>query len=111
MEEKTVYIVQFWTRPEGGNRVIDWLNDKHLADVVAEPGFLWARMFSLEQTSEDGWPAYMMMYGLESREALEKYLTGDSPVRYATEREELGLAELLRVERYIGTPGVLFHSE
>ncbi len=111
MEEKTVYIVQFWTRPDGGERVIEWLNGTHLADVVSQPGFLWARMFAMEQTSDDGWPAYMMMYGLESREALETYFNSDAQARYAKEREALGLDELLRVERYVGTPGVSLRSE
>ena len=111
MEEKVVYVVHFWTRPDGGERVIDWLNGAHLADVVAQPGFIWARMFSMEHSSEDGWPAYMMMYGLESREALEAYFNSDATARYAEERRKLNLDELVRVERYIGTPGVFLKSD
>ena len=105
MEEKTVYIVQFWLDPEGGEKVLDWLNGNHLADVVGQPGFLWARMFDLEQVDDDGWPAYMMMYGLESRQALDDYFNSDAPLQYARERAELGLEEVLRTERYFGTPG------
>lgn len=111
MEEKTVYIVQFWTKPDGGEKVIAWLNGMHLGDVVAQPGFIWARMFTMEQTDDDGWPAYMMMYGLESRQALEDYFNSDAPIRYAKERQELGLDELLRVDRYIGTPGIYLKSD
>jgi hypothetical protein len=105
MEEKTVYIVQFWLKPDGGQKVLDWLNGNHLTDVVNQPGFLWARMFDLEQADEDGWPAYMMMYGLESRQALEDYFNSEAPKQYARERIELGLDELLRAERYFGSPG------
>ena len=111
MEEKTVYIVQFWTRPDGGERVIDWLNNTHLADVVSQPGFLWTRMFAMEETDEDGWPGYMMMYGVESRESLETYFNSEATQRYAKEREELGLDELLRIKKFVGTPGVFLKSE
>lgn len=111
MEEKTLYVVQFWVHPERGDKVLDWLNGMHLADVVAQPGFIWARMITMEQKDDDGWPAYMMMYGLKSREDLENYINSDAPIRYAKEREELGLDELIRANRYIGTPGAFLKSD
>jgi hypothetical protein len=81
-----------------------------LEDVVSQPGFLWARMIFLEETSEDGWSSYMMMYGVESREALEVYFNSDASARYAKERADLGLDDLVRVERHIGDPGPLLTS-
>ncbi len=110
MEAQAVYIVQFWIRPNGGARVIEWLNDTHLADVVAQPGFLWARMYALEHGSDDGWPAYMMIYGLDSRQALDAYFESDAPKRYARERVELGLDALFRAEHYCGSPERFFKA-
>jgi len=102
MDENAVYIVQFWVDPDEGHKVIDWLRRTHLADVAGQPGFLWARMFELEQTDEDGWPAYMMTYGLESREALDAYFESDAPRRYARERSDLDLDRLIRANRFFG---------
>jgi hypothetical protein len=79
--------------------------------VVGQPGFLWARMFDLEQSDEDGWPAYMMMYGLESREALEAYFGSDAPPRYARERIELDLDRLIRANRFFGKPAMRIDSK
>lgn len=111
MEEKAVYIVQFWIDPDEGHKVMDWLTGTHLADVVAQPGFLWARMFDLEQTDDDGWPAYMMMYGLESRDMLDAYFNSDAPVRYARERTELDLDRLIRANRFFGKPAMRIDAD
>jgi hypothetical protein len=102
LQEEICYVVRFWIDPVDGGRVLDWLNDAHLADVAAQPGFLWARLIELEENDEWGWPAYVMIYGIQSREALESYLTGDAPLRYARERSELGIDPVLRAERSSG---------
>ena len=110
MEEKTIYFVKLWINPEASERFFDWLNTSHFADVVALPGFLWGRMIALEASNEDGWPAYMMMYGVESREALEAYFKSDAPAGFAKERQELDLDEHLRFERDIGAPAKFLQS-
>lgn len=111
MEEKTIYFVKLWIRPEACERFYEWLNGSHFADVVALPGFLWGRCYELEETSEDGWPALMMMYGLQSRQALEAYFNSDAPAGFAKERVDLDLDDHLRFERYIGTPGEIIQTQ
>ena len=70
MDAPVLYVVQAWVSPDGGDRYLDWLEQKHMAEVIREPGFLWARRVRLDQTDERGWRGYLLLYGLASREAL-----------------------------------------
>ncbi len=101
-EANAVYMVRFWIKPGGEEKVLDWLDTSHIADVVGQPGFLWARRFRLEGTDDDGWAAHAMIYGLESMDHLHAYMNGDAARGYAEERETLGLAPLLRMDRCWG---------
>ncbi|HEY5209714.1 MAG TPA: DUF4286 family protein [Stellaceae bacterium] len=101
MEATTYYVVRFWIKPEGGQAVIDWLDSRHMAEVTAQPGFLWSRRCRLEQDAPDGWHAYLMIYGLESRAALERYFNSPARERFAEEGKPF--AAVMRTERGWGT--------
>jgi len=96
-----VYMVRFWIRPDAIDTVLDWLDGGHIAEVVEGPGFLWARRVRLanEDAADDGWPGFAMIYGAENLEALHSYFKSDEPARFAKERAEKGIDELIRVER------------
>jgi hypothetical protein len=98
-----VYLVRFWVKPGGEEKVLDWLDKGHLKDVVGQPGFLWARRYKLTQPDAEGWPCYAMIYGVESLAALEAYFTSAATKQYARERAELGLDALLKMDRNWGT--------
>src|SRR5262245_33211127 len=83
MDAPFVYLVRFWVNPAGAAAVLRWLDGGHMRDVVAQPGFLWVRRVRLEQNSPEGWPGYLMIYGLESRDALQAYFNGPAPARFA----------------------------
>lgn len=100
MNAPFVYIVKVWIDPAGADAILHWLDSKHLADVVAEPGFLSMQRVKLDDNASDGWHAYLMIYGLESREALMRYLQSDAPKRYAEERKPFD--RHLRTERVWG---------
>ena len=68
-----------------------------MAEVTAQPGFRWSRRVRLDQDADDGWHAYMMIYGLESRDALLRYFESDAPKQYAVERKPF--EQHLRTER------------
>ncbi len=70
MDAPVVFIVRFWIKPGAQDTVLAWLDGGHIAEVVGEPGFLWARRYRLDAESGDGWPAYAMIYGLASMEEL-----------------------------------------
>lgn len=101
MDAPVLYMVKVWVSPDGGNRYLKWLETKHMAEVIREPGFLWARKCRLEQTDEKGWQAYLLIYGLESHGALEAYLISSARERFWKELEPMN--ELHRAERFYGT--------
>ena len=103
MDAPVIFIVRFWIKPGSQDTVLAWLDGGHIAEVVGEPGFLWARRYRLDSEGEDGWPAYSLIYGLTSMEDLHSYLDGEAPKRFARERAEKGLDDLMRVERDWGT--------
>jgi antibiotic biosynthesis monooxygenase (ABM) superfamily enzyme len=100
MDAPILYLVKAWVSPDGGERYLRWLEQKHMAEVLREPGFLWARRVRLEQTDEKGWTGYLLIYGLESRAALERYL--QSPARERFWRELEPLDDVHRAERFWG---------
>ena len=101
MDAPVLYMVKVWVSPDGGARYLRWLEEKHMAEVIREPGFLWARRCRLEQTDAQGWRGYLLVYGLESRAALEAYLA--SPARERFWRELEPLDDVHRAERCWGT--------
>ena len=101
MDAPVLYMVRAWVSPDGGERFLRWLEDKHMVEVIAEPGFLWARKCRLEQTDDKGWEGYLLIYGLGSRGALEAYLA--SPAREGFWRELEALDDVHYAERFFGT--------
>ena len=75
MDAPVMYVVRFWVSPAGHQQVFDWLDGGHCAEVIAQPGFLFFKRIKLEQKSDDGWDSYVMLYGLESRQALDDYFS------------------------------------
>ena len=94
------YIVRYWIAPAGEARVMAWLDGGHIAEVVSQPGFLWARRIRLEEADSLGWRAFANIYGLESKAALDAYLA--DPVRARFAREQAPFAGLMRVARSRG---------
>ena len=101
MDAPILYEVRAWVSPQGGERYLAWLERKHMAEVIREPGFLWARRVRLEQTDANGWRGYLLLYGLESHAALQAYL--DSPARAGFWRELQAFDDVHRAERVWGT--------
>jgi len=101
MDAPVLYMVKVWVSPDGGSGYLRWLEHKHMAEVIAEPGFLWARKVDLEQVDDKGWDGYLVIYGLESRDALEAYLKSDARERFWHELEPLNAVH--RAERFYGS--------
>ncbi len=94
------YIVRYWVTPEAEARLLAWLDGGHTAEVVAQPGFLWARRVRLEETDSLGWRAFTTIYGLESKAALDAYFK--NPIREKFAREGAAFADVMRSERSWG---------
>jgi len=48
-----LYMVKVWISPDGGDAYLRWLEEKHMAEVIREPGFLWAPRCRLEQRGDE----------------------------------------------------------
>ena len=81
----------------------EWNTAHHLADVLREPGFLGASKYRLEGDAPDGFKRWLIVYEMESREALEAYLTGDAVKRLRRDHTSR-FGERTRLSRSIAIP-------
>lgn len=102
MDAPVMYVARFWVHPDGKKALFAWLDGGHNAEVVAQPGFVFCKRVQLEQKNEDGWESHLMIYGLESREALENYFN-DKPLAEKFAKERAPFAQHLRMDRAWGT--------
>ena len=102
MDAPVMYIVRFWIAPQGQQEVFAWLDGAHGAEVVSQPGFLFAKRVKLEQKSEDGWDGYFNLYGLESRQALDNYFANKA-LHDKFARERAPFIQHLRTDRSWGS--------
>lgn len=101
MDAPVMYGSKFWVSPEGHQQVFAWLDGGHCAEVVAQPGFLFTKRLKLEQAGDDGWACYMMLYGLESRQALDDYFANKALHEKFTQ-QRAPFNHHLRMERFWG---------
>jgi len=101
MNAPVLYMVRAWVSPNGGDHYLRWLEQQHMAEVIKEPGFLWARKCRLEQTDDKGWQGYLLIYGLVSRAALDAYLQSPARQRFWKELEPLN--DVHYAERFYGS--------
>ena len=93
------YVVKLWVAPEGKAELMQWLAGGHVAEVVSQPGFLWCRQLDLKQCDVLGWEAHSMVYGIETRDAFDRYTADTSlAARFARQREPF--AKFMRTERW-----------
>jgi hypothetical protein len=104
-----VYVVTMWVSPKNGHLVIEWLDTTHIAEILGQPGFLWAQRVRLQQTRDDGWVAHQIIYGLESAKALDDYQKSPQRETFSRQARErfakqgLRFEELVKAERVWGS--------
>ncbi len=101
MDAPVMYVVRFWVAPEGHAQIFAWLDGGHSQEVVAQPGFRFVKRLKLEQKSDDGWDSYLMLYGLESRQALEDYFA-NTTLHEKFARQRSPFIQHLRMDRAWG---------
>ena len=94
------YMVRSWVSPDGGQAYLDWLERKHMADILSQPGVLWAPRINLDQADDRHWKSILLIYGFVSRDALNTYLASPSRQSYWEELEQY--ADVHTSERYWG---------
>ena len=95
-----IYVVRSWVDPERGQPYLDWLENKHMAEVVDQPGILWARRVMLDQPDDKGWRSCLLIYGFADRAALDAYFHSPDRDRFWSEVE--GFRDFHYSERYWG---------
>ena len=85
IDATAIYIVLVWASPEGEGAFVKWLDEKHLKEVVAEPGFTGCRRLKLSQKNGNGWAGHMVIYELDSAQSLANYLASDRRVALVAE--------------------------
>jgi hypothetical protein len=94
-EAKYFLVVRFSIEPQVEAQVLQWLDGGHVAEVLRQPGFLWCRRLKL-----DG-GGFLMLYGIESREAFEAY-EGNAVLKAKFGRERAPFEKHMRIERFSG---------
>lgn len=97
----TLYMVKNCVDPANGQRFLDWMETKHMPDVLALPGVLWGRKVALEQKDDRGWDCHLLIYGYKSRAALDAYLESDARKGFWKELKEFD--DVHSGERFFGT--------
>lgn len=67
-----IYEVNVFVQRDIEDHYRQWL-DKHIAEILALPGFIDAQSFDVQQDDTDGDVAICVHYRLESRAALDNY--------------------------------------
>ena len=103
MEAPYYYFVRFAIAPQAEDQLLNWLDaGGHSAEVADQPGFLWAKRIKVEEKTEEGWPQYINIYGLESEAALKTY-QADTKLGQKFADQRKGFAQHLKADRAWGS--------
>lgn len=82
----------------------EWQTRQHMPDVLAQPGFVRGTKYKID-TPAGGWSQYLILYEVESREALDAYLGGEAVTRLRADHYAR-FGPSTRLSRLILTPTV-----
>ena len=96
MKEARFFLaVRFVIEPAAEAPVLAWLDGGHVAEVLRQPGFLWCRRIKVDAGG------YLMLYGIESRAAFDKY-EANTELKAKFARERAPFEKHMRIERFTG---------
>ena len=98
-----IYLVKVEVAPSAERAWDDWNTKHHIPDVLAQPGFARASKYRLDACAPDGWSRYWVLYELESRAALDAYLSGEAVKRLRADHASR-FADTTRLSREILEP-------
>lgn len=88
-QAEVLFFFNLWVDPAAGPAIEKYATeDGHIAEVVAQPGFLWGSYLDYGEEDERGWKRIATVYGVESRAALDRFLVSDEMKKYAEQRRE-----------------------
>lgn len=93
-------VVRFWVAPEAEAEALGWLDGGHMAEVAAQPGFLWCKRLRLDDDAQ-GWQGYSMIYGIEDKASFDRY-NGNRALHDKFAREREPFMKHMKIERFHG---------
>lgn len=103
-----IYIVKVEVDPVDEATWDEWNTTRHIPDVLMQPGFLRATKYKLDSDSE--WPQYLILYELDSRASLDKYLQSEAVIRLRADHYSR-FGSSTRLSRLLLTPIVGIEKE
>lgn len=100
-----IYAVKVEVDPNDESTWDEWHTRHHMADVLAQPGFVRGTKFKID-SKEGEWSQYLTFYEIESREALDAYLQSDAVTRLRADHYER-FGTCTRLSRMILMPTAL----
>lgn len=100
MKEQFFLVVRFWVAPEAEAQLIGWLDGGHMAEVAAQPGFLWGRRIRTEKNAE-GWNGYSMIYGISSKKHFLEY-ESNAPLKAKFAKQRAPFEKHMKIDRFCG---------
>jgi len=88
-------VVRFSVEPQAEAQLLRWLDGGHVAEVLRQKGFRWCKRLRL------GAHEFAMLYGIESRAAVEAY-EANTALKAKFGRERAPFEKNMRIERFAG---------
>ncbi|HEX9397209.1 MAG TPA: hypothetical protein VF943_10790 [Burkholderiales bacterium] len=100
MNEKYFLVVRFFVAPQAESQLLGWLDGGHMAEVAAQPGFLWCKRIRTEPNAE-GWNGYSMIYGIASKAAFMQY-ENNAALKGKFAKERAPFEKHMKIDRFAG---------
>jgi len=97
-----LYWVLIEVPPDAEQAWREWQTSVHVPQVLAQPGFLKARLIKEVEPTAEGRARYLMEYVLESLEALERYRQSEAAAALRKDHEA-HFGHVVRVSRQVWT--------
>ncbi|HBY97221.1 MAG TPA: hypothetical protein DEP84_25300 [Chloroflexi bacterium] len=83
--EQVLYTVRATVAPEIEADWVEWMQTRHIPDVLKEPGFLRAWLLRVTSPTREEWAEFVMVYQLENQAALDAYMASPARARLIQE--------------------------
>lgn len=97
-----IYAIRIEVDPADEHTWDEWYTRHHMPELLAEPGFVRATKYKVDTTMGE-WSQYLVLYELDSREALDAYLNGEAMIRLRADHYSR-FGPSTRLKRMILTP-------
>lgn len=82
---RVLYAVTAEVHPSVAERWNEWHTEHHVAEVIAQPGFIRCRKWRDTAPAPDGWVRFLVGFEIETREEYERYDRSDAARRLRAE--------------------------